>query len=411
MAGRPKRARKWPLKSGFGGSAVNPRSAHHGCHRIGLSGPSSTTRIPSGSKDARCIRDHRAIAIEPVSAAVEREPRIVVANFRLQPRDLAARDIGRVGNDEIERRRARPRQNRRRQNARAIRKPRRAALSRAIASAPALISVPTPVAFGNSSKSASRSAPVPVPKSAMRSATRAVGDRRERCLDDGFGVRARHQRRRRDAQIAGPRIPCGRGCAPPAHAPAGACASAANGRRLRSSGQHARSPASQRARDRARAHARPGGAHRARENSKPACAKRLRAARAAPRRSTCPARDRECSSRCLVLRRQQGRLMLGHQRLDDFVERFAFDDLRQLVERQIDAVIGDAALRKIIGADALGAVARADLALALGGARGIELACARGRRVWRAASPSPWPCSCAASAPPARRRRCRSADG
>jgi hypothetical protein len=38
--------------------------------------------------------------------------------------------------------------------------------------------------------------------------------------------------------------------------------------------------------------------------------------------------------------------------------------LVELVERQVDAVIGDAALREIIGADALGAVAGADLQLA-----------------------------------------------
>ena len=74
-----------------------------------------------------------------------------------------------------------------------------------------------------------------------------------------------------------------------------------------------------------------------------------------------------------VFRREQLGLMLGHQRVDDLAERFAFDDLRQLVEREIDAVVGDAALREIVGADALGAVAGADLAAPLGGARGVEL--------------------------------------
>ena len=48
----------------------------------------------------------------------------------------------------------------------------------------------------------------------------------------------------------------------------------------------------------------------------------------------------------------------------DQLARVAVHDVVELVERQIDAVIGDAALRKIIGADALGAVARADLELA-----------------------------------------------
>ena len=62
-------------------------------------------------------------------------------------------------------------------------------------------------------------------------------------------------------------------------------------------------------------------------------------------------------------------LMLGGQRVDEFAQRFARDHLRQFVERQIDAVVGDAALREIIGADALGAVAGADLSAAVGGAR------------------------------------------
>jgi hypothetical protein len=39
--------------------------------------------------------------------------------------------------------------------------------------------------------------------------------------------------------------------------------------------------------------------------------------------------------------------MLGDQRIDDLVERFAFDDLWQFVQREIDAMIGDAALRKL----------------------------------------------------------------
>ena len=71
--------------------------------------------------------------------------------------------------------------------------------------------------------------------------------------------------------------------------------------------------------------------------------------------------------------RQQFGLVFGHQRVDDLVQGLAFHHLRQLVQRQIDAVIGDAALRKVIGADALGAVARADLPAPFGRARGVEL--------------------------------------
>src|SRR5262249_49968095 len=67
---------------------------------------------------------------------------------------------------------------------------------------------------------------------------------------------------------------------------------------------------------------------------------------------------------------EQRRLMLGHQRVDDLAQRFAGHDLRQLVEREIDAVVGHAGLRKIVGADPLGAVAGADLAAPLRGALG-----------------------------------------
>ena len=51
-------------------------------------------------------------------------------------------------------------------------------------------------------------------------------------------------------------------------------------------------------------------------------------------------------------------LVLRHQRIDDLAQLVAGDDARQLVERQVDAVVGDAALREIVGADALAAVAR-----------------------------------------------------
>src|SRR5262249_16496141 len=72
-------------------------------------------------------------------------------------------------------------------------------------------------------------------------------------------------------------------------------------------------------------------------------------------------------------RRQHFRLMLAHQRVDDLAQRFAFHHLRQLVEGEIDAVVPPPPLRKIIGADALGAIAGADLPAPLGGARRILL--------------------------------------
>src|SRR6478672_8634354 len=78
-------------------------------------------------------------------------------------------------------------------------------------------------------------------------------------------------------------------------------------------------------------------------------------------------------SRRRLLGGEQLRLVLGDQCVDDLAQRLAFEDLRQLVEREIDAVVRHAALRIIVGADAFGAIAGADLPAALGGARSILL--------------------------------------
>src|SRR5262245_25106690 len=59
------------------------------------------------------------------------------------------------------------------------------------------------------------------------------------------------------------------------------------------------------------------------------------------------------------------------ERVDDVAE-IAGDDGVELVEIQIDAVIGDAILRKIVGADAFVAVAGTDLAAARFGTFAME---------------------------------------
>jgi hypothetical protein len=60
------------------------------------------------------------------------------------------------------------------------------------------------------------------------------------------------------------------------------------------------------------------------------------------------------------------------QRDDDLVDS-PLQHMRQVVEREADAVIGHPVLRKVVGADALGTVAGADLAAALGGVFGALL--------------------------------------
>src|SRR5439155_25720329 len=57
-------------------------------------------------------------------------------------------------------------------------------------------------------------------------------------------------------------------------------------------------------------------------------------------------------------------LVVGDEAVDDLVE-LAVQDLLQAVDREADAVVGDAALLEVVRADLLAAVARSDLALAL----------------------------------------------
>ena len=71
-------------------------------------------------------------------------------------------------------------------------------------------------------------------------------------------------------------------------------------------------------------------------------------------------------------RRHLLRRFIGLQRLDH-VAQIAFHDAQELVQRQIDAVVREAALREVVGADAVAAVAAADQALALGGVLGGAL--------------------------------------
>ena len=50
---------------------------------------------------------------------------------------------------------------------------------------------------------------------------------------------------------------------------------------------------------------------------------------------------------------EQARLMLGDQGIDDLVEAPPLQHKVEAVQREADAVIGDASLREIVGADAL----------------------------------------------------------
>src|SRR5690606_30297199 len=95
-----------------------------------------------------------------------------------------------------------------------------------------------------------------------------------------------------------------------------------------------------------------------------------------PLRSDHPPRDGEGEAWLLVLSElsfqigQASGLILGDQRVEQRGQ-VAFQNLRQAVQGQADAVIGHAPLREVVGANALGPVARADLRLARVGPSGV----------------------------------------
>lgn len=59
--------------------------------------------------------------------------------------------------------------------------------------------------------------------------------------------------------------------------------------------------------------------------------------------------------------------MVRNERVDHLVQ-IALHDLIQLIERQVDAMIGHSALREIVSPDTFAAIPAADLALAVSGA-------------------------------------------
>ena len=359
----------------------------------------------------------RAIAVEPIGPAVERRARIEVAHLGRKRRDLGGRDIGRIGDDEIERS-ARVRVPRSQATkCGAVQAANAGHCARATASAPTLdVGADAERVAAVRESSASRSAPDPVPRSAMRRARArepCAIDRRERRLDHGFGFRPRHQRRGVDAQRQAPEFLAAddardRLAREPPLRPA---------RRLRRllaassdacAGRRERRVIERRARDRS-ARARRVRANRCRRRgisspdagARPTIGAQLSSA---ARRSS---GDIEPPASSRVLGGEQRGLMLGDQRVDDLAQRLALQDLRQLVEREIDAVV---ATRGPAGNCRCGC-ARSGRRCRPG--RGVRRRArrpasgARSRRAACAAPPSPWRGCDAASGPPASSRRCR----
>ena len=158
--------------------------------------PSSTTRWPSGFEQAGRLSRDGAIGGKAVGAAVERAAGIV-ADLRRKPRDVAARDIGRVGHDQIERPRQRRAEIARRKVRARVQARAAAALSRAVTSA-SRADVGADAGrvrqFGQERQQERARAGAEIGDAQRAAARPAFVDRGERCLDHGLGLRPRHQR-------------------------------------------------------------------------------------------------------------------------------------------------------------------------------------------------------------------------
>src|SRR3984893_10315272 len=93
------------------------------------------------------------------------------------------------------------------------------------------------------------------------------------------------------------------------------------------------------------------------------------AARAARIADSSARKSQDAASSCPAFgRREQICLMLGDEGIDHFIQRFAGHDLVELVESQMDPVVGEPPLREIISADSFGAIAGTDLGTPVSGA-------------------------------------------
>ena len=87
---------------GVMGQLRQPMSGEDRRHAFRLPGAELHKETPALAEQRRKLRAKRAIGVEPVNAAVERDEGIVISHLARQSADLAAGDIGRVGDDDVE---------------------------------------------------------------------------------------------------------------------------------------------------------------------------------------------------------------------------------------------------------------------------------------------------------------------
>ena len=160
-------ARAMPDRSCRTAPIASPSAANKTLDVALLPGPDLDHQMAAGASRRARVGGDRPIGRKAVGAAVERMARIVVAHLGGERRNLARRDVGRVRHHEIERA-GEPAAVIAHEKLRAIGKAEPLALRARDVERIAAMSVPTPRAFGSSDSSASRIAPEPVPRSAMR---------------------------------------------------------------------------------------------------------------------------------------------------------------------------------------------------------------------------------------------------
>ena len=168
MATRAASARAMPDRSGRAGAAFKSRCLKQGRHRGLLADAEFDHDVPVRDNETPRVRGDRAIAIEAVRAAVERQLRIV-PHLGGQAGQFARGDIGRINHHEIEAAAERGTEIAGDELCARFKLVTAGVVARRLQRA-TLRSVAMPNAFGSSESSARRRAPLPVPRSAMRSA-------------------------------------------------------------------------------------------------------------------------------------------------------------------------------------------------------------------------------------------------
>src|ERR1700724_3835421 len=81
---------------------LQARLSEQGGYRVGLPLTKLDDEMPLSCQQTLCVAGNATVCGETIRAAVKRGARVIVANVSSERGDLATRNIGRVGHDEVE---------------------------------------------------------------------------------------------------------------------------------------------------------------------------------------------------------------------------------------------------------------------------------------------------------------------